>query len=242
MQANGKDTKVDALTKFVPRSTNRKLGPMPCSYVEKSTCPASCPLMGAGCYGEAGPVSIHWNNVKTPWRAFLGQVGAIPAGVLWRHAVAGDLPGKSNSIDTGQLWQLIHANGQSRGFAYTHKPLSHSLYRQTIKRINENTPFTINLSADSLPEADTKASWKVGPVVVVLPSETVLSTKTPAGRHVMICPATYNANVNCQNCGICAKAGRDFIVGFPAHGNKKRLINERIEQNRQGEVINHIGV
>ena len=232
---------MDALTKFVPRSTNRKLGPMPCSYVEKTTCPPACPLMGAGCYGEAGPVSIHWNNVKTPWRAFLGQIKAIPAGVLWRHAVAGDLPGKGNSLDTTQLWQLIHANGDSRGFTYTHKPLS-QLYRQTIKWINEKTPFTINLSADSLHEADQKAAWDVGPVVVVVSSETVLSTKTPAGRQVMICPATYNANINCQNCGICAKANRNFIVGFPAHGIKRKLINERIKQNRQGEVTNRVGV
>ena len=109
VQANGESRQMDALTKFVARSTNRKLGPMPCSYVEKTTCPPACPLMGAGCYGEAGPVSIHWNNVKTPWRAFLGQVKAIPAGVLWRHAVAGDLPGKGNSLDTTQLWQLAFA-------------------------------------------------------------------------------------------------------------------------------------
>jgi len=214
---------------------------MPCSYIEKNTCPPACPLKGAGCYGEAGPVSIHWNNVKTPWEAFLGQVKAIPDKVLWRHAVVGDLPGKGNSIDTTQLWQLIHANGTSRGFTYTHKPLS-QLYRKTVKRINEETPFTINLSTDSLQEADKKADWGIGPVVVVVPSKTVESVKTPAGRQVLICPASYNPQVNCQNCGICAKANRNFIVGFPAHGTRKKLINERIKQNRQGEMANSVGV
>tara|TARA_Y100001951_G_scaffold67266_1_gene54215 strand:- start:125 stop:850 length:726 start_codon:yes stop_codon:yes gene_type:complete len=241
MPPNGENWKMDAMTKFVPRSTNRKLGPMPCSYVDKSTCPPSCPLMGAGCYGEAGPVSIHWNNVKTPWRAFLGQIKAIPAGMLWRHAVAGDLPGKGNSIDTGQLWQLIHANGDSRGFTYTHKPLS-NLYKQTVKRINEKTPFTINLSADSLADADRKAAWNVGPVAVVVPSGITLATSTPKGRSVMICPATYNPQINCQSCRICATAKRDFIVGFPAHGTRKNMINERLKQNRQGETVDSVGV
>ena len=229
------------LTKFVARSTNRKLGPMPAAYVEKETCPPVCPLRGAGCYGESGPVSIHWKNTKTPWRAFLGSVKAIPAGILWRYAVAGDLPGKGNSINTAKLWQLVHANGESRGFTYTHKPLS-ELYKQTVKRINEKTPFTINLSADSLHEADRKAAWNVGPVTVVVPSNTTLATSTPQGRSVMVCPASYNPQINCQSCRICATAKRDFIVGFPAHGTRKKLINERIKQNRQGEINDSNGV
>ena len=229
------------LTKFVARSTNRKLGPMPAAYVERDTCPAVCPLRGAGCYGEAGPVSIHWKQTKTPWWAFLGLVKAIPAGILWRYAVVGDLPGRRNSIDTTKLWQLIHANGDSRGFTYTHKPLS-ELYQKVIKRINEQTPFTINLSADSLKEADQKADLNIGPVTVVIPSHTTLATTTPKGRTVMVCPATYNPQVNCQNCRLCANSKRNFLVGFPAHGNKQKLIDERIKQNRQGEATNSLGV
>ena len=229
------------LTKFVARSTNRKLGPMPAAYVERDTCPAVCPLRGAGCYGEAGPVSIHWKQTKTPWRVFLGLVKAIPAGILWRYAVVGDLPGRRNSIDTTKLWQLIHANGDSRGFTYTHKPLS-ELYQKVIKRINEQTPFTINLSADSLKEADQKADLNIGPVTGVIPSHTTLATTTPKVRTVMVCPATYNPHVNCQNCRLCANSKRNFLVGFRAHGNKQKLIDERIKQNRQGETTNRIGV
>ena len=228
-------------TKFVTRSTNRKLGPMPAAYVERGTCPAVFPLRGAGCYGEAGPVSIHWNQTKTPWWGFLDSVKAIPAGILWRYAVAGDLPGESNSIDTAKLWQLVHANGASRGFTYTHKPLS-KLYRQTIKRINEKTPFTINLSAVGLAEADQKANLNIGPVAVVIPSQTILATTTPKGRAVMVCPATYNPQVNCQNCRLCADSKRNFLVGFPAHGIRQKLIDERIKQNRQGETTDSVGV
>jgi hypothetical protein len=116
------------------------------------------------------------------------------------------------------------------------------LYRQTIKRINEQTPFTINLSTDSLHEADRKAAWGIAPVTVVVPSNTTLATSTPQGRSVMICPATYNPQINCQSCRICATAKRDFIVGFPAHGTRKKLINERIKQNRQGEINASNGV
>jgi hypothetical protein len=216
------------LTKFVARSSNVKLGPMPAAYVERETCPPACPLKGAGCYAELGPVSIHWGKTKTPWRAFLEHVRAIPHRVLWRYAVAGDLPGKGNSINTQELWQLVDANGKSRGFTYTHKPMSKH-YADTVKRINESTPFTINLSADSLDEADRKADLGIGPVTVVVPSHTTLATTTPKGRRVVVCPATLNPQVNCQNCRICSVSKRNFIVGFPAHGSRKKLVNERLE-------------
>jgi hypothetical protein len=220
-------------TKFIARSTNRKLGPIPAVYAEKSSCPSSCPLMGAGCYAELGPVSYHWKETKTPWKAFLSEIEAIPAGSLWRYAVAGDLPGKGDNLNLQLTMELALANGESKGFTYTHKPLKLPKEKALIKWVNTHTNFTINLSADSLEECDEKLSWNIAPVVTVVRTGCTLCDSTPKGKTVMVCPETYNPQVNCLTCKICHNSKRDFIVGFPAHGTRKNKINERLENENR---------
>ncbi|CCV12985.1 hypothetical protein MESS4_510152 [Mesorhizobium sp. STM 4661] len=44
-------------------STNSKTGPIPVATVSNESCPTSCPLLGAGCYAENGPLRIHWDAV-----------------------------------------------------------------------------------------------------------------------------------------------------------------------------------
>ena len=66
-----------------------------------------------------------------------------------------------------------------------------------------------------------------GPVVVVLPSTTTANTTTPAGRPVVICPATQRDDVSCASCQLCQRQ-RTAIVGFPAHGARHRVINLRL--------------
>jgi hypothetical protein len=85
--------------------------------------------------------------------------------------------------------------------------------------------FTINLSADNLSEADQLANLEAGPVVVVLPESVqgnVKDIKTPKGRSVVVCPATYRDDVSCASCQLCQRQERSVIVGFPAHGASKR--------------------
>ena len=114
---------------------------------------------------------------------------------------------------------MVKANRGRRGFTYTHKPAS--LANLTMVRIALREGFTVNLSADNLAMADELASTGA-PVVVVLPSDQVTALKTPQGRHVAICPATISDEVTCASCGLCAEAGRKSIIGFPAHGNRKK--------------------
>jgi hypothetical protein len=105
--------------------------------------------------------------------------------------------------------------------------------------------FTINLSANNPAGADALADLRIGPVVTVLPheyarravrhrakgrpdewSETIaewrdriapLPVRTPAGRRIAICPATYT-EATCKSCGACA-VPREAVIGFPAHGS-----------------------
>jgi len=204
-------------------SRNTKTGPIPTSISPSNTCPDTCHLKGAGCYAENFPLKLHWNRVDNgighDWSSFCDEISRFPRGQLWRYGQAGDLPGLGNEIDPADMFELIKANKGRRGFSYTHKPMTDR--NQTLVYMANHQGFTVNLSADSLKEADDLAALEVAPVVVALPHTQKCNTRTPEGRKVLICPNHFDKRVNCQNCELCAIPDRSAIIGFPAHGNRK---------------------
>jgi len=186
--------------------------------------------MRAGCYAASGPLALHWAAVSagtrgTDWAAFTATIAQLPAGQVWRHNQAGDLPvTPAGTVDAVKLGQLVHANQGKRGFTYSHHRDAESI--NWIRHAN-NWGFTVNLSANDLADADTLADHKAGPVVVVLPSTATANVKTPAGRAVVVCPATQRDDVTCASCQLCQRQ-RDVIVGFPAHGTRKRVIDIKL--------------
>lgn len=154
------------------------------------------------------------------WDDFVSQIATLPDGTLWRHNQAGDLPGIGDTIDTAALAALVSANRNKKGFTYTHKPTT-AANVAAIKDANANG-FTINLSGNNLAHADQLAELNAGPVVVVLPADQTGNTKTPAGRKVVVCPASIRDDVSCATCKLCAISNRTAIIGFPAHGAAKR--------------------
>lgn len=215
------------LVHLTPVSRNVKTGPIPVSTTSAITCPTSCPFNnGNGCYAASGPLAIHWRKVTSgnrgdTWDAFLYKIAALPNGQLWRHNAAGDLPGEGETLDTIALGQLVQANKGKRGFTYTHKPLDTQNEWLAVAHANANG-FAVNLSANTLEHADALADMAIAPVTVVLPHDATENTTTPAGRKVVVCPATQRDDVSCATCGLCAVIKRDCIVGFPAHGTFKK--------------------
>ncbi len=51
--------------------------------------------------------------------------------------------------------------------------------------------------------------------------------KTPDGNLVVICPNTTD-NVTCKDCGLYQIATRKTIVGFPAHGVRKKTVSLQV--------------
>lgn len=208
------------------KSRNVKTGPIPVSTSTALTCPPACPFnAGNGCYAASGPLALFWAKVTAgdagaSYAAFLDQIAALPAGQLWRHNQAGDLAGAGDALDIAALDALVTANAGKRGFTYTHKPLRDAAERDAIARANA-AGFTVNLSGNDLAHADRLADLGIAPVVAVLPADATQNTVTPAGRKVVVCPATQRDDVSCATCGLCARL-RDAIVGFPAHGTSKR--------------------
>ena len=204
------------------KSKNKKTGPIPVSTTSAASCPPSCPFKENGCYAKGGPLAIVWKQVDdigTSLAEFCGSIANLPAGQLWRHNPAGDLPGQGETIDAKALDQIVKANQGRRGFTYTHKSPFNKRNATAIAKANA-AGFTINLSGNNLAHADQLAALGIAPVVTVLPSDGG-STTTPAGRKVVQCPATFRANVTCASCKLCQRQ-RDVIVGFPAHGAAHR--------------------
>ena len=217
---------------FTAISHNSKTGPMATTMTSQNSCPRSCGMWNA-CYAKSGATNIHWTRLNKNGglskSEFLGKIKTIPRGHLWRHDVAGDLTGyapNDEKIDSEFLSELTSANKGRRGYTYTHKNPFIPANAKAIKAANAGG-FTVNLSADTVEEADSFVKLGVGPVVVVLPTDITSNFKTAAGNQVIICPATKpGSQMNCLSCGVCAKANRKVIIGFPAHGTQKKSASE----------------
>ena len=194
------------------KSRNSKTGPIPVSTTSAKSCPPSCALKDA-CYAKYGPLALVWKQVESTgleFERFCQSVAALPEGQLWRHNQAGDLPGVGERVNRSQLRKLVKANAGRRGFTYSHK--------RDFDAIAEANAagFTINVSCETLEQADMAVSRGL-PAVVVLHDDSQKTLKTPDGNTVALCPAQYR-DTNCKECGLCQRANRKVIVGFAAHG------------------------
>lgn len=230
----GLATAGDILVRVVRESKGEKLGGIPVTITTANTCPPSCGLYGKGCYAEFHLTRVWWRKAQTEgleWEIFLRWVRELPEGTLWRHNLAGDLPGIGEVINIAKTAQLVLANSGRRGFTFTHKKLDDENVRSVIKAANE-LGFTINLSADSLTEADAKASLGIAPVCVVLPADAPAKLRTPDGRRVVVCPAQTHEKMTCAKCQLCARPQRSAIIGFRAHGQAQKTISRNVVQLR----------
>lgn len=221
-------------------SSNRKVGKIPVSTTEKSSCPNSCPLKDTDCYARLGPLGIHWNKVGNGrgdnWSAFCERVKRFIKGQLWRHNQAGDLPRDpqlSNSvdrIDANKCAELSAASLHTNGWTYTHYDMTDAHNKDVVARMNSLPGMTVNLSADSIGQADDLYNLKIGPVCVTLPSDNpVKNNKTPNGIHIVICPAQTQENMSCDKCKLCQIKTRKSIVGFLAHGVSAKRLSKKLK-------------
>lgn len=211
------------------KSANVKTGPIPVSTTSRDSCPTACPLRGAGCYADGGPLGMYWRKLSRPdatigtdIAGFAAAIAALPDGQLWRHNQAGDLPGDGRCIDASALAAIVYANLGRRGFTYTHYDPWVGGNAKAIKAANA-AGFTVNLSGNSLAHADKLFELGIGPVVAIVEPGGPQSGRTPAGRKYTVCPAQTREDVSCATCQLCQRQ-RDVIVAFEAHGTSKRRV------------------
>jgi len=220
------------------RSGNAKTGRIFTSITEDRTC-GDCPIK-AQCYANGWPLRMHWARVSSrtmgaAWDGFCRQVRErVPAGELWRHNQAGELPCDGDEIDGPALALLVAAQSGRRGFTYTHKPLSER--NVAILREVNAAGFTISVSCET-PEAVDRAMGLGLPATIAVPEDWSGPEVTPEGRAIVQCPATTErgsaVGITCKTCGLCAKADRRGAVAFPAHGQRSKRLSERLTQLRR---------
>ena len=65
------------------------------------------------------------------------------------------------------------------------------------------------------------------PAVAVVPSDSVLPERTPAGHKAVLCPA-QSRDVSCAESRLCAQADRTCVVMFKAHGTAKKTVDQLV--------------
>lgn len=204
---------------------NRKVGPIPVTRSPRANCPDSCSFKGAGCYAENAPLVWAWEKDSMSWEEMIWNIKRLAKDQLWRHNEAGDLPMTDDGgVDGVKLNQLVHANKGKRGFTYTHHDPMRGLTALVLMMAIDDG-FTINVSADNLTQADVYRNLGL-PTVVVLPLGTPNVSYTPAGHKVVACPAEKSERVTCATCALCQKADRPYIIGFRAHGTRKKMVSK----------------
>jgi hypothetical protein len=162
----------------------------------------------------------------------VGAVKQLPDNTIYRHNQCGDLRGSKNRINKTALKELVAANQNKQGFTYTHYPILKGAQakhnRKAVKEANKNG-FTVNLSAESLEQADKLLALNIGPVAITLPSNAT-DTYTPKGHKVVVCPAQKNDAMTCSRCKLCAKSDRKVVVGFKSHGFKRSFVDKKLNE------------
>lgn len=209
---------------LIEKSYNRTTGPIAVSRTSRESCPHSCPLMGQGCYAEAGgPTMMQWMKVPkigVDIGTFILKLKSLAAGSLIRLNEAGDLPGDGKR---GELWKslcipLAKACGHLKCWTYTHyRPNKHN--EPILREMNRH--LTVNLSANDLATADEFYEKGFDVCLSVPVDYKLIGAFTPKGVRLVGCPEKLGKTDSCQTCGagnpLCRRKNRDYIICFPAH-------------------------
>ena len=132
---------------------------------------------------------------------------------------------KGGDLIDGDYLDAVREAVPAGGTAWTYSHFDASLLPQWAEG-----ETVINASCDTVGEA--LRAVKLGrPVVYVAPADT--ATSWPAkhgGIRFVRCPSELADNFTCDNCGgdrpLCARAERDFVVVFVAHGPSKAKVGK----------------
>jgi len=253
------------LATFVPSSKNSKLTNDPKSaaiattYVSiKASCPPTCKLRDAGCYGQSGNVSHTTRRLdkaasghapleaaKSEHDAITSAISAFRGGMVPQDGHGGrgrDLRlhtvGDTASPEAAKLIALAAKRWTSKcgskPYGYTH-----AWRLVTRKSFGRHVSMLASIdSPDELQEAR-KRGYAVAAYTDRFESDRVYFDKS-LGSKVLPCPAQTRENVSCVSCRMCMNDDRlkalGLVVMFEAHGARKRAVGTAAK-NRRLEVI-----
>lgn len=214
-------------TLAVERTENSKLSDpngagMSCTYAQQSTCPPACPLLGAGCYTEKGPLAFtthRLNRAPVDTPAHLARMEADQIAQLsgWRRLrvhVVGDCRTPAAARIIGDAMKMHTARHNRAAWTYTHG------WRQGVTR--EDWRGAAVLASCETPTQARQAADRGYPVALIVPKHPSRQTYTYHGLQVLPCPAQFKTNgtrgTTCERCRICEDpdqlTARGLVLGF----------------------------
>jgi len=222
------------------------------------------------CYANGFHTAMHWDQVDNGKRgvnftSFIEKLSLMIPVPRFRGQQVGDLPGKDNKLDKEKCIKYADTVRRHRHpFTYTHYPVTPRAaldeeveyngvaYRLKLPKVGAALAawnkaiisrmmrnYTVNVSCDSLNQVDEAVALGL-PAVVAVPRGTPKVSSTPEGVRCVQCPATWDKDTNCANCGgtkgpLCWRKDRDYAITFPAHGTWRRLTEKILTAVSKGE-------
>lgn len=196
----------------------------------------------AGGTQRSGVVTLH----SQTFAEHVAALREVRAPMVRLHQ-AGDLPGAADALDAAQCMRLAGAaaTGGRVAWTYTHYPVDLSArewwrlrgrkaarqitrHNVAVVRAMIDAGTVVNISGNSVVDAVKKRRAHGLPTVAVVPRTFkpgrygAHGRLAKSGERFAICPAQTSDKVTCATCGngspLCARADRDYIVAFRAHG------------------------
>ena len=210
--------------KYVAHSVNIKTGDISQTYSEPKTCPKSCPFKGHGCYGENFTTRRHWVQSDCTSKTLANAMESKGHTKVIRHNVAGDMCKHGTDELDGELIRDLIKAWKSAGvtaYTYTHAdkvPMNFIKVKHAIKQ-----GFIISMSCETLEQVEACHENNIPSVLAVYEwMEKGKVTRRINGITYRLCPACYDKNMTCRDCGKCWKKNRKEVIVFPAHGKGKK--------------------
>lgn len=209
-------------------SHNAKVGIVAATYAAQTSCPATCPLRGAGCYAESGPMALHTGRLNRANRSAIQvardeamAIDALKSGLPLRLHVVGDCRTKATArIVSGAAARYIKRTGARAVWTYTHA--WRDVPRDAWAR--EVSVLASCENVGQVKEARAHGYRACAVVVASHPADGKAYNVEGVGK-VVPCPNQVRDGVTCADCKLCWSSDRDVVVAFAAHGGgaKKAL-------------------
>lgn len=227
----------------VERSGDRKLTKdrnVSATWVPQQSCHSDCPLLHNGCYAEYHRAGLHTHRLNkragmlrmTLKRLRLKLALEEAVGIFkltgkrkLRVHVVGDC---ATAQTAGIIGKAMVAHEKKHGKAawtYTHSWRRFGLAAWKGARV---------LASCETPQQARQAMARGYAVALMTPDHPTNKLYQHEGLTVVPCPAQMNHIVTCEDCTLCQNPtmllNRNLVVGFQAHGNTAKRINQVLEE------------
>lgn len=220
----------------VEKSGDTKLSPnggVSATWAPQSTCPTSCPLLGAGCYAETGRSGFQTRRLnrvaKGKGRQSLAEEEARKIGELTglrklRVHVVGDCATPESASIIGRAMRAHERKHGKAAWTYTH----------AWKTVPKAAWKGAKVLASCHSITDVKEARKKGfGTALVVPPHPTNKVYELGGEKIIPCPAQFLRNkvrtVTCEDCTLCQRPEflrrEKLTIGFEAdRGTAKKML------------------